>query len=292
VTRSRPGPAYPSDSIDALMALRRLDPGGATQAAIAKGLQREAVQYVTYQVGPVRGRYVEATARAVIVAARSGIPMRKYADGSLRRSLAKMVRKGPGDPQRGRLVDSGWGGDRSNTISQAWAVRALAAVDSKYLPIAARFLAKQSCPAGHFRLLMDSPDYTCKGSNELRNRVANTEATALAILALREARAHGVRHLDDELAEATRWLSRQVRASGGVAEDDVVNARTTGLAAIALQAAGRVGPAGTAAGWLLRHQVDGAMVARHKTLRRQRGAIAYDNAVLARAKRQGIGAVL
>ena len=256
VRRTRPGPAYPGLSIDVVMALRRLDPGGDTQAAMVKALQGVTRPYVSYRVGALRGRYAEATARMLLVAATSGIPVRKYADGSLRRSLAKMIYKEKSPllrAQRGRVVDSGWGGDTSNTISQAAAVQALAAIDSKYLPIAARFLAKQSCPAGHFRWRMDSPDFTCKGSNELRNRVSSTDSTAAAILALRAARAHGVRHLGDEIAAASAWLGRRVKKSGGVAEDDEINAASTALAALALKATGRLGPAGNAAAWLLRH---------------------------------------
>ncbi len=289
VRRSEPGKPYPDLSIDVVMALRRLDPGGATQAAMVRALQRQTRSYVSYHIGALDGRYADATARMLYIAKTSGVPVREYADGALRRVLPAMVRKARRDPQRGRVVDSGWGGDTSSTVSQAYAVQALAATRSRYLPIAAHFLAKQACPAGHFRPLMDSPDYTCKGSNEMRNRVSSADATALAILALRTARSHGVRHLDDEIFEASRWLAKQVRPSGVVAEDDQeYNARSTALAAIALKATGRLGPAGTAASWLLRHQVDARMIARHPALRGQRGAIAWDHATLVRAKRKGI----
>lgn len=290
VSRSRPGRVYPGASIDVALALRRLDPGSSTPDAIVRALQRSADRYVSYRTGALRGRYAGATARLVHLAATAGIPLGKYADGSLRRSLAAMVRDSPRDPQRGRVVDSGWGGDTSDTISQAAAVQALAAVDSKNLRIASRFLAKQACPAGHFRAFMDSPDYTCKGSIEARNRASSVEATALAILALRSARSHGVRRLGDEIADASHWLARQVGPSGGVAEDEglPVDARSTALAAVALKATGRLGPAGNAAAWLLRHQVDATMIKHHRALRGQRGAIAWSRRALVRAQRQGI----
>jgi hypothetical protein len=135
---------------------------------------------------------------------------------------------------------------------------------------------------------MDSPDYTCKGSAEQRNRMSSVDATASAILALRAARSHGVKHLDDEIYWASRWLARQVPPSGGVAEAGEVNPRTTALTALALKATGRLGAAGNAAAWLLRHQVDTRMVRRNPALRGPLGAIAWDNKVLARAKREGI----
>ncbi len=288
VRRSKPGPAYPGLSIDVVTALRRLDPGGTTQAAMVRALQRPAERYVSWRIGPLNGRYADATARLLQVVADSDIPVRSYADGSLRRSLIGMLRKEPGDPQRGRAVDSGWAGDTSSTVSQASVVQALAALDSKYLPMAARFLAKQSCPAGHFRLFMDSPDFTCKGSAEQRNRMSSVDATASAILALRSARSHGVKHLGDEIYWASRWLARQVPPSGGVAEAGEVNARTTALTALALKATGRLGAAGNAAAWLLRQQVDAQVVRRNPALRGQRGAIAWNAKTLTRAKREGI----
>ena len=288
VRRTLPAPVYPGASIDVLMALRRLDPRGATQKEIARALQASSARLVQWRVGALRGRYAGATARMLYVAATSGTPVNRYGDGSLRRSLARMVLKQKGSPMRGRVMDSGWGGDTSDTVSQAAAVQALAAIDSKYLPMAARFLAKQACTGGHFRLLMDSPDYTCKNSLEVRNRVYDVDATSLAILALVTARAHGVKHLDDEISAASAWLARRVRPSGGVADHHVITARTTGLAALALRASGRPGAAGNAAGWLLRQQVDQRVVQRYPALRGLRGAIAWDRATLRSAKRDGV----
>ncbi|GAA1918387.1 hypothetical protein [Nocardioides marmoribigeumensis] len=290
VTRSVPGPAYPSLSVDVAMALRRLDPGDGTRLAMVKALQAPSRRYVHYREGELQGRYAEATARMVYLAATSGLRLSSYADGRLRRSLAGMIYQVERSPQRGRVMDSGWGGDTSDTISQAWAVQALAAVHSRSLPIVARFLARQACPAGHFRPMLDSADYTCKGSTEMRNRISSVDSTAMAILALRAARSQGVRHLGDEIVAASRWLARQVGPNGGVAEDEgqPVNARSTALAAIALKATGRLGPAGNAATWLLRHQVDDRMIKHHPVLRGQRGAIAWSRRALVRAQRVGI----
>jgi hypothetical protein len=288
VRRTRPGSPYAGVSIDVLTALRRLDPESRTPVAMVRALQRPADRYASYTIGALRGRYAEATARLVAAAASSGIPLGEYADGTLRRTLAAMVVKSRRSPQRGRVVDSGWGGDTSNTLSQAAAVRALAAVDSRHLPIVARFLAKQSCEAGHFRLSVDSPDFTCRGSKEARNRTPDLEATAAAVLALRTARAHGVRRLDDEISAASAWLSRRVRLNGRVGRAGEADARTSGLVVLALRATGRRGAAGNAAAWLLRHQVDETMIRRHPALRGQRGAIALNRKVLVRAQHRGI----
>ena len=289
VRRTQPGPAYAGLSIEVLTALRRLDPGGRTQADVVRALEGPAERYVGFDYGVLSGRYVEATARLLHVVATSSVPVREFADGSLKRSLVAMVRKRRGDPQRGRAVDSGWGGDTSSTVSQAAAVQALAAVDSRYLPMAARFLAKQSCTNGHFRQQMDSPDYTCKGSTQGRNRVGGVESTASAVIALVAARRAGVRGLDDEIGLGARWLGRRVARNGSVAEDEVADVRATAMAALALKAAGKPGPAGNAAAWLLRLQVDKPMVQRHRALRGQRGAIAWDRRTLQRAQRDGIG---
>ena len=288
VRRSVPGAVRPSASIDVIMALRRLDPGGTTQTVMARALQPEAEDFVQWRFGPFVGRRADASARMLSVAASSGVPLRRYADGSLRRALTRMVVTRKKDPQRGRVVDSGWGGDTSDTISQALAVQALAAVDSKYLPLAARFLAKQSCLLGFFRREMDSPDYTCRGSKAPRNRVSDVEATARAVLALNAARAHGVQRLDPVISAASLWLRARVRPNGAVVDHGDVNSLTTAWAALALRATGRLGAAGNAAAWLRRLQVDDRMIRRHPALRGLRGAITWDRDALAHAQRKGL----
>ena len=287
VKRSRPGAPYPGLTVDVATALRRLDPDGGLQARMARALQPMASDYTGYHFGFWRGRYAGATAALVHLAAVSGLRLGTYADGTLRRSLAGMVHKRRGDPQRGRVSDSGAGGDTSNTLSQAAAVQALAAVDSDYLRVAARFLAKQDCPSGGFRLSVDSPDFTCRGSADQLNRISSVDATASAVLALKVARAHGVRHLDDELAAASAWLARQVRRNGGVGAGRLANAQSTALTALALRATGRTGLAGNAAAWLRQMQVDQPMIRHHRALRGQRGAIAWNRRVLVRAQQVG-----
>lgn len=290
VVRTRAGRPYAALSVDVVHALRRLRPGADLQRDMVRALEPRAVGYVGYRIGVLKGRRVDAVARMVELAATAGIPLRSYADGSLKRTLQAMVRTGRDNLARGRVVDSGWAGDKSNTVTQAAAVQALAATRSRYLPIAARFLAKQACPGGHFRLSMDSPDFTCAGSRRARNRVASTDATASAVLALRVAHRAGVKGLRVPIRRGAAWLVRVQRPGGGMAELGHVNARSTALTALALKATGRRGAAANAAAWLQRHQVDRAMVRSAPRLKRVLGAIAPDSRALRQARAHGVGA--
>lgn len=193
--------------------------------------------------------------------------------------------------QVGRAVDRSSYGDLSNTIGQAWVVRALAGTGSRLADEATGFLAQQQCGAGFFRESFEKTtavgtSFTCNGATPAA--AASIDATALAVQALVVARRHGVPGLGDELSRASNWLVRQQRPNGSFVGNGVSNTNTTGLAAAALVATGRTAAAERAAAWVSRLQVSSSVAQRSPRLRRAVGAIAYDRAALAAGTRSGI----
>ena len=101
--------------------------------------------------------------------------------------------------------------------------------------------------------------------------------------------AKGHRKLTAALGAATRWLKSHQHANGslgGSGPTAAANANSTGLAGWAFLTEGRCRAARDAAGWLSHRQVSGHLGG--TPLAGDRGAVAYDNATLKAAKRDGI----
>ncbi len=110
----------------------------------------------------------------------------------------------------GRFVDLG-AEDTSDTLSQAWAVLALSAVDEAPRT-AVKFLSAQQCKAGGYpRALVDNPDGDCN---------ADVESTATTISALLSA---GADASDNEVFRAVRWI--ELRATKGPSGDFWTNSK-------------------------------------------------------------------
>jgi LPXTG-motif cell wall-anchored protein len=158
----------------------------------------------------------------------------------------------------GRFSDTPADTDLSNAFGQAFAQLALARTADGVPASAVAFLAGSECPGGGFPLDYGQPACT-----------PDTDATAMVVQALAlpggDAAAAG-RGLD--------WLVSRQAVDGSLTGTGPTattpNANSTGLAAEALRAAGRTGPADAAAGWLRGQQLGCAAPAG------QQGAVAYD----------------
>lgn len=157
----------------------------------------------------------------------------------------------------GRFSDTPAEFDISNAFGQSFALLALARTDAGVPAPAVAFLAGSECPGGGFPL--NYGEATC---------TPDTDATAMAVQALLVPGgdpAAAVRGAD--------WLVATQQPDGsfaGTGTTATPNSNSTGLAAQALRATGRTGPADDAAGWLRTLQ------ALCTAPVEQRGAIAYD----------------
>ena len=106
---------------------------------------------------------------------------------------------------------------------------------------------------------------------------------------------HEARHLplyDDAaaLADARRWLVATQAANGSYADGGIRNANSTGLAAQALAELGRTAAARDAARWVAKLRVTTKIANQTPLDKADVGAIAYNAADLAEAKRRDITA--
>ena len=193
-------------------------------------------------------------------------------------------------PVRGRLRDKG-ADDFTNTIGQSFAARALAQADSRKAEAVIRFLLRQQCDAGFFRLSLAAQDAEKQGCDAAPpgSKAPDTDATALTVLNLRALpfnyRTAPVR---EAIADATAWLRKRQKDNGslgGGTSTEGSNTNSTGLAAWVLGDAGICRPAARAARWVRDLQV---VDATGTSLDGEDGAIAYDAAGYAAGEDGGI----
>jgi len=277
-------------TLDVHLALRDLRVKPRVRQVILDALEPRTGEYV----GTGRTRYAGALGKLLTAVQRERIDPSSYAGGNLVPQLERRVRLAPGT-ERGRAKDAfdpadEFGGDHSNTIGQSFAVRALAMADSDLADETVRFLLRQQCEQGFFRVYVESVDHTCDGGTEAESG-PSVDATAFAVQALLVAGRRDVdvrqRRLDDAVAAAEAWLVREQRRSGAFGEDGVANSNTTGLAAAVLEDLGRVRRADAAAEWLAKRQVTRGL-ARDGALGGQRGAVAFDRQAFDVAVEDGI----
>jgi hypothetical protein len=172
----------------------------------------------------------------------------------------------------GRATDNPAGEfESSNTITQAFTVRALTTASSDLGAKTVAYLLKQQCADGSFRLLMADTQCT--------TGTASVDGTAFAIQALETAKSKGDTTVTDDIDEAAAWLVKTQSSDGSFSDGGTPNTNSTGLAAAALKSTDHPGPAGSAAGWV---------VARQLTSGADLGSIALNDTDLAGAKKSGI----
>lgn len=260
-------------SLDIFFALNDLGTREADQATIVAAVQDDAAAYT----GSGASIYAGATGKLATAIQASGAS----ATSLIAQAEGRVTTTGPAT---GRATDSfdpadEYGADYSNTIGQSWVVRALAKADSELADETVSYLLAQQCSSGAFRSAM--ADAACTTG------AGTIDATAFAVQALTVAKAEGQAGLQDDIDEAVTWLLSQQAADGSFLNDDGANTNSTGLAAATLKAAGQTGAAGSAASWLVTHQITDA-VAEDTALANELGAIAFDQAALAAGKTAGI----
>ena len=282
-------------TLDVHLAFRDLGIRERKRERILDAIETRTGEYV----GTGETRYAGALGKLLTAVQREGIEPASYAGGTLLRQLERRVHTAD-DSERGRAEDAfdpddQFGGDFSNTVGQSFVVGALARADSDLADETVRFLLKQQCAQGFFRVYLESVDHTCDGGTAEQSG-RSVDATAFAVQALLVADRRDVdvrqRRLSNALAAAEAWLLRKQRASGAFREDGVANSNSTGLAAAALADLGRKGRADRAAEWVRERQVTRAL-ARDGALGGERGAVALDDAAFDKAVEDGItGGVL
>jgi hypothetical protein len=270
-------------TLDVWFALDALGSQPAVRDQILDAVEAEHESYV----GSGSESYAGPTGKLLAAVQASGRDAGAYAGGTLPGRLAERVHTGD-DTERGRALDESEWGDYSNTLGQAWVVRALATSGHDLVEPTTSFLLQQQCAAGFFRESMDSSDHTCDTGRGEGLSDPSADATILAVRALRAAREAGVPGLGGPIQAALGWLRAQQNANGSFTGNGTPNANTTGLAADLFAATKWAGTAGTAAEWLRKRQVT-AKKARGNGLAGEVGAIAYDAQALRTAKSDGIG---
>ena len=276
------GSASWGPTLDAFYAFDELGVRQGQQDLLLMTLESDVESYVAFGGEDIAG----AIAKTLSAVQGEGIAESTYADGDLLDRLEAQVE--PSGADEGRVHEYYDNGttvtDYSNTLDQAWAVRALAGADSTHEDRALEFLLRQQCEDGWFRESMASSD-PCTSS-------PSVDTTALAVLSITSAVESGVdvdpATVAGALDSAGRWLAAIQRRNGGYEGVSGVSSDSTGLAARALLALGRVGRADDAAEWVQARQVTTAMVRRTALRRADLGAIAPTSAALDRAKRRGI----
>jgi hypothetical protein len=261
-------------TLDVFFALNELDTRTADQDRIIAALSDAATLYTGSGATVSAG----ATGKLATAVQASGAPANDVKGVDLIKQAEALV------TSSGRASDTfaptdEYGADYSNAIGQSFVVRALATAKSSLADETVDYLLKQQCDDGSFRVQM--ADAQCAGG------AGTIDATSLAVQALLVAKDAGQAGVQDDIDQATAWLLSQQAADGGFSDEGSSNTNSTGLAAAALKAVGKDGAAGSAAAFIVRHQVTDA-VAEDSPLAGELGTIAFDQPALAEAKASGI----
>ncbi len=275
-------------SIDAALALAATDQRPAAVTAVSDAIAGALNSYITGEAfGDAGSTYAGATAKAAVLASTAGDDPTSYGGVDLVTRLEGRVSSTA--PIAGRIEDASSFGDYANVIGQAFASEALHRASSAKAAAVTDFLLQQQCAAGYFRVSFTADktasDQSCDGGAG----AADTDATALVVLALQDQVTDP--DVGDALDAATTWLAAGQLADGSFTSGDPLtpdkNTNSTGLAGWALGAMGDVEAAGNAALWVRRNQA--ADTARCTTgLTSERGALAYDGPGLVAGRSQGI----
>ena len=278
-------------SIDAAFALAAVDRRPKAVAAITKAIAKNVDSYTTgADFGTPEDVYAGATAKTLALATDRGRNPRRFGGVDLVARMESLVLRGA--PVAGRIQDRSAFGDFANVIGQGFAARGLTAVGSARANKATRFLLRQQCDAGWFRLDFTkslTADQTCDGRAK---SVPDADATALSVLALIEVSKDpgASRRVDRAIKAAASWLHDQQRSNGslgGGTSTEKPNTNSTGLAGWVFGETGRTTAAKRAATWVRARQAD-EVAPCTSALVDETGAIAYDKAAVRTGRADGI----
>jgi hypothetical protein len=220
--------AAPGLTIDAVLAFAAAGVAGDAAAAATGWLAEPAVVSGYVGDGTVEA-YAGPHAKLAFAAQVQGLDPATFGGVDLPARLLTLL------DSDGRFSDRSEFGDFSNAFSQSFAILALAGTPAGVPPEAVAFQLAAECPDGGF------PEQF--GTDPCASDVDSTAMVVQALLAV-----------GADPTAAVDWLAGQQHADGGFGSD-AGNANSTGLAAQALRAAGRDGPADRAVGFLLSLQV-------------------------------------
>jgi hypothetical protein len=265
-------------SIDVFLALNELGTRPAAQSSIITALESHVADYTTYATNT----YAGATAKLTVAAQAADEDPTAFGDVDLVAQLEELVVDNGSSAGRAEdAFEAGdpEGGDYSNSIGQSFAVRALAVAGSAEAADATSYLLKQQCDDGSFR--------EAEADTQCTTDPGSVDVTAIALQALLVAKAQGQADLQDDIDQGVDHLLGAQAPNGSFTGNDTANTNTTGLAAATLKLVGQDGAAGSAAGWIIGHQVTDA-VAEDTELAGELGAIAYDRSGFDAGKKAGI----
>ncbi len=278
-------------TIDVAFGLDALGGNKTTVKAIRAAVAADVGGYISGDAtGDPGSTYAGATAKSLVLAQLTGGKGLSFGGVDLVARLESVVAGGA--PIAGRIEDVSGFGDFANTLGQAYAVRGLTVAGSDQAPAALGYLLQQQCAEGYFRLNFTADkaaaDQTCDGGDDATTSAPDTDATAVAVIAL-EALASDDPAVKQAIRDGIAWLKGSQRDNGsfgGGTSTEAPNANSTGLAAWALAGNGSCGAAVDAAQWVKRMQV--VKPAAGSPLKRQVGAIAYNGAALKAGRSDGI----
>ena len=269
-------------SLDYFFALIKFDAKPDVRTKILDSIRVHRGDYI----GTGGDTYAGPAGKLLTAVVAQGIDPDTWGNGNLLPRLQKLVHTDAGS-EKGRVIDDSSFGDFSNTIGQAWDVRAFAAVGDPLVKVTTRFLLKQQCDAGYFRESEESSDHTCQTGRSEGKSQPSVDTTAWSVMALKAARRAGVPKLGDDIRAALKWLRKHQNANGSFTGNGVPNANSTGLAAWVLADAGSTDQARRAARWIRKLQVTAAN-SDHTKLAHQLGAVAYNPKAFSDGKSDGI----
>jgi len=265
-------------TIDFGFGLQAIGGHGVTVRAIRDEMAEHVDSYTTgVDFGQPELVFAGSLAKLASYVQASGADPRAYGGADLVKRLNRRVLTT--NPVKGRVRDRG-DDDFTNTIGQSFAARALARAGSPRAGATIRYLLRQQCEAGFFRLTFAKENAEKQSCDAARasKRTPDTDATALAVLSLRALpRTHRTKNVRAAIGDATAWLLKRQKANGsfgGGTSTEGSNANSTGLAAWALGQTGSCRPAARAARWVRDLQV---VDAAGTPLEGEDGAIAYNS---------------
>ena len=274
-------------SADVGLALAEIGGHKAALSSVRRALAQHVKSWTTGVDFGSPDVYAGSTAKAVVFAQAVRTNPRSFGGVNLVRQLNSLVSKS--GPTAGRIQDRA-ATDYANTIGQALAVRGLARAGSGKAGSALRFLLKQQCAKGYFRLNFApaaSGQQGCDAGSKAES-APDTDATAAALLSLQSLRRPSG-PVRAAIKDGVAWLKRAQKSHGsfgGGTSTKGANTNSTGLAASALAGGDACQRAQRAARWIAKLQVSGRVAG--TPLASEKGAIAYNRAALAAGREDGI----
>ncbi|HET6939611.1 MAG TPA: hypothetical protein VFI19_13435 [Nocardioides sp.] len=273
---------------DVGFALAALEGDSPTLRKLTKALAKHVDSWTTGVDFGGSDVFAGSTAKALVFAQTVGENPKKFGGTNLVKQLSALV--STAGPTKGRIQDVSTSGDFANTIGQSFAATGLMNAKADAGKPALKFLLKQQCKKGFFRLDFSgksAADQTCDGA-VAADRAPDTDATALTLINLLSLE-HPSPKARAAVGKAVKWLRRTQKddgSFGGGPSTEASNANSTGLAGWALASADWCPNAARAAGWLAKLTVTSDEAG--TKLKRQRGAVAYDRKAFKAGVKDGV----